>query len=210
MGVNEKVNGMGVNKKGNGGKECEKNQFFYGYTALTLLSFLSVHVSGAEYSPVRKHKRRKKTRKMSPPHTPPPLPPPLRAKMVEECKIGENKEECQVDADFVKFKVDCRRKKTGTSMEVNVEAVPKTETTSMASALSEAATIAEEEPSNLGLTCIRCRRPLASNQEGKNHKHPLKPSFEFQLLDPALKLDSMQQLYGLTTHNTQHTYNTRT
>ena len=81
-----------------------------------------------------------------------------------------------MDDDFIKFKVDSeKKKKMETSTEVSAEKMANT-----VGALSEATK--EVEPSDLGLTCIRCRRLLAPSQEGKHYKHSLKPSLSSNYL----------------------------
>lgn len=132
---------------------------------------------GADYSVVQKTKRKKKTRKrshtMSPPHTPPPLPPPLRAKMVEECMVGEKKDVCPVDNNIMEFKI-CEKGRMETSTKVNTDmSMEVNAEMNTASALSEAV---KEEPIDLGLTCVRCGKPLASSRTGKHHRHAMKPS----------------------------------
>lgn len=130
---------------------------------------------GADYSVVQKPKRKKKTRKrshndqpmMSPPHTPPPLPPPLRAKMVEECMVNE-KEVCPVDNNIVEFKLSREEACTRVDTEIGSEMDADQNT---ASGRSE--TAKEEEPSDLGLTCVRCRKPLAPSRAGKHYRHAL-------------------------------------
>jgi hypothetical protein len=92
--------------------------------------------------------------------------------LIKECKIKEEMEKCTVDTDFVEFKPEDEKKRNDTSgTERSVESSMDTNM-EMNSELNTA----ENEPSDLGLTCLRCRRSLSPSLTGKHHKNALKPT----------------------------------